>query len=219
MNVKKVAVMIYPYFSLQEITCLTSALTLWEEREIDIFASSKSIIKSEDGFSVVANKVFDEFEIDDYDLLILPGIINPINALFDEKNICFLEKLKDKEILIAAISSAPMLLAKAGLLENYKFTSGMFQEMIDYFDFIPNDNVVHVPVCRDKNIITADGFAFREFAAAVLQALGIECSDKIFQGVTREYSEEELTYCMGEEQFKEFLQEWNEYMDKVRIIE
>ncbi|MCL2811910.1 MAG: DJ-1/PfpI family protein [Clostridia bacterium] len=213
MSAKKAAVMIYPYFSLQETTGLTSCLTIWYEREIDIFASSKEIIKSEDGFQVVANKTFEEFSPEDYDCLILPGILNPIPALFDEKNIGFLRSLAGKDIVIAAISSSPMLLAKAGLLENRKFTCGLFDEVIQYLDFIPEQNVVHVPVHKDANIITAVGFAFREFTVEVLRAVGLECPDTILGGVTEADTEEALTFLMGEEHFQAFLAEYNKHME------
>ncbi len=211
MTKKKIAVMIYPYFSLQEISCLTSCLTLWDEREISVFASSKDIMLSEDGFQVIADKTFDEFNCGDYACLILPGIINPIPALFDEGNIEFLRSLAGKDILIASISSSPLLLARAGLLEDCKFTCGLFDEMIQYCDFIPRYNVLHKPVVRDKNIITALGFAFREFAVEAMRALGIDCDDNILQGVTREYSEDELTFKMGEENFKQFVSEYDKY--------
>lgn len=214
MQNRKSAVMIYPYFSLQEITCLTSCLSIWYDHEIHVFASSKNSMKSEEGFQVIADKTFDEFDADAYDCLILPGIINPIPALFDTENIRFLKKLAGKDIVIASISSSPMLLAKAGLLENRKFTCGVFDEVIQFCDFIPKHNVVHVPICRDENMITAIGFAFREFAIAVLRAIGLECGDTILQGVTREYSEEELTFMMGEENFKEFQDEYTAYLKK-----
>lgn len=212
MNHKKSAVMIYPYFSLQEITCLTSCLKIWYDREIDIFASSKEIVRSEEGFQVIADKTFDEFDANDYNCIILPGIINPLPALFDEENIKFLSKLAGVDIVIASISSSPLLLAKAGLLKNRKFTCGVFDEVIQYCDFIPAYNVVHVPILKDQNVITAIGFAFREFAVEVLHAIGIECNDNILDSVTREYSEEELTFKMGEENFKEFLDEYNNYL-------
>lgn len=205
---KKIAVMIYPYFSLQEITCLTSCIAVWEAGEMDVFASSKSAMKSEEGFQVIASKTFDEFVVEDYDCLILPGILNPLPALFDEENIRFLRKLTDKDILIASISSSPLLLAKAGLLENYQFTSGVFDEMLQFLDFVPQQNIVHVPVCKDRNMITAIGFAFREFAVEVMHAIGIECGDDILQGVKKEYSDAELTFEMGEENFNEFLKEY-----------
>jgi len=213
-NAKKAAVMIYPYFSLQEITCLTSALTLWYGWELDVFAASKDVVASEDGFQVMANKTFGEFDAADYSCLILPGIINPLPALFDERNIDFLRGLKDKELLISAISSSPLLLAKAGLLDDRRFTSGVFDEMLRYLDFVPLQNVVHTPVYMDGKIITAIGFAFREFTVQVLRALGLECSDDIMKGVDREYTEEELTFGMREEDFKEFREEYEKYGDE-----
>lgn len=208
---RKCAVMIYPFFSLQEITCLTSCLAIWEEREIDVFASSKDVIKSEEGFQVIAHKTFEEFCVDDYDCLILPGIINPMPALFDEKNIAFLKTLEGKDIVIASISSSPLLLAKAGLLKDKKFTSGVFDEILQFYDFVPKENIVHVPIHRDGHVITAVGFAFREFAVEVLHAVGLECRDDIFDSVNKVYSEEELTFKMGEDHFREFHEEYDAY--------
>lgn len=210
---KKIAVLIYPYFSMQEISCLTDALAVWFEQSVDIFASTKEIIKSEDGFQCIANKTLDEFNVNEYACVIMPGMLNPLPALFDEKLISFLSSLKGKDILIAAICSSPMLLAKAGLLEDYKFTSGIWEEITTYLEFIPNENIVRKPVVKDKNLITADSFAFREFAAEVIRTLGIdECEGGIFNAVTREYTEEELTYRMGEEAFAEFLEEYRGYL-------
>ena len=37
----KYAVLLYPSFSLQEITCLTSALTVWFGEGIDVIASER----------------------------------------------------------------------------------------------------------------------------------------------------------------------------------
>lgn len=59
--------------------------------------------------------------LDDYNCVILPGIINPLPALYDNKLINFLAELKNRDILIAAISSYPILLAKAGILDEVKF--------------------------------------------------------------------------------------------------
>ncbi len=210
-HAEKAAVMIYPYFSLQEITCLTSALTLWYGWKLDVFAASKDIITSEDGFQVTANKTLDEFRAADYGCLILPGIINPLPAMFEERNIKFLRGLKDTPLLIASISSSPLLLAKAGLLDERRFTCGVFDEMLRYLDFVPLENVVHTPVFQDGSIVTAIGFAFREFTAQVLRALRLECSDNILKGVEKEYSEEELTFKMGAENFNEFLEEYEKY--------
>lgn len=211
---KKIAVMIYPYFSMQEISCLTDGLKVYFDRDIDVFAASKEIIKSEDNFQVIPNKTFEAFSPDEYGCLILPGIYNPFPVLFDERNIEFLRSLKGKDILISAISSAPMLLAKAGLLENVRFTCGIFDEVCRELDFIPYENIVHQPVVRDGSIITAIGFAFREFAEETIRALGIDnCRGGLFHGVTRVYTEEELTFPMGEEHFREFMDEYRQYQN------
>ena len=211
---KKIAVMIYPYFSMQEISCLTDGLKVFFDIDIDVFASSKEIMKSEDNFQVIANKTFDEFSTEEYGCLILPGIYNPMPALFDARNIAFLRSLKGKDILISSISSSPMLLAKAGLLEDVRFTCGVFDEVCRELDFIPYDNLIHQPIVRDKNFITAMGFAFREFAEETIRALGIdECRNGLFHGVTREYTETELTVQMGEEHFREFMVEYGQYQE------
>ena len=42
----KFAVVLYPDFSLQEITCLTSVLTVWFDEKIDYIASSRETLFS-----------------------------------------------------------------------------------------------------------------------------------------------------------------------------
>ncbi len=209
---KKIGVMIYPYFCMQEISCLTDGLKVYFDIDVDVFAASQDIIKSEDNFQIIANKTFDEFN-DEYGCLILPGLYDPLPALFDERNISFLRSLKGKELLIAGISSSPMLLAKAGLLENVRFTGGMWDEIAKFLDFVPYENMVHQPIVKDGNVITAMGFAYREFACEVIKTLGIDdCKEGLFNGITKEYTEEELTFEMGEENFKEFMEEYLSYI-------
>lgn len=208
---KKIAVMIYPYFSIQEISCLTDGLKVYFDIDVDVFAASKEIIRSEDNFQVIANKTFEEFSLEEYGCLILPGIWNPLPALFDVRNIDFLRTLKDADILICAISSAPMLLAKAGLLENTQFTSGLFDEVCRELDFIPYENIVRKPLVKDKNILTAIGFAFREFAEETIRALGIDpLEGGLFRGMERAWTEEDLMFSMGDGNFREFMEEYSE---------
>lgn len=209
---KKIAVMIYPYFSMQEISCLTDGLKVYFDIDVDVFAASKEIVRSEDNFQIVANKIFEEFSIEEYGCLILPGIWNPLPALFDERNIAFLRSLKDADILFCAISSAPMLLAKAGLLEDVKFTSGIFDEICRELDFIPYENIQRKPLVKDKNIITAIGLAYLEFAEETIRTLGIDALEGgLFRGMERIWTEEELVFQMGEKNFQEFMEELAQY--------
>lgn len=214
---KKAAVMIYPQFSMQEISCLTDALKVYFDIDIEVFASKKEMISSEDSFQVIPHKAFDEFHREDYLCLILPGIYNPLPALFDEENIRFLRTLQNTDLLICSISCSPILLAKAGLLDDVHFTSGMWQEMAECLPFVPDQNFIHQPLVKDKNILTAMGFAYREFAVETIRTLGIDACEKgLFNPVTRSYTEEELTFYMGKENFAEFLEEYESYLTEKR---
>ena len=115
---KKVLCIIYPNFSLYEITALTSTLALSFDITIDYVASVHSIIVSEDGLPCRPTKTLDQVRIEEYSCVILPGMVNIGPALQDEKLNSFLRELGKQDILITAISSAPLLLAKAGLLKD-----------------------------------------------------------------------------------------------------
>lgn len=208
---KKVAVIIYPHFSLQEITTLTSSLKIWFDVDIDYLGSEIKIYKSEEGFQVTPSKTFNNSNLNDYNCVVLPGIFNPLPALYDDNLINFLSRLKNKNILIASISSSPILLAKSGILSDIKFTAGFFMQMLDTFKFINKENFIHKPVVKDKNVITAIGFAFREFAQLVLNELGLEVGESFMYPITKEYTEKELTFYWDDINYQEFLNELKEY--------
>ncbi|VKE78759.1 4-methyl-5(beta-hydroxyethyl)-thiazole monophosphate synthesis protein [Streptococcus pneumoniae] len=170
---KKVLCVIYPNFSLYEIASLTSTLALSFDITIDYVASDYSMVVSEDGLSCQPTKTLAQIRIEDYSCVILPGMVNIVPALQDEKLISFLRSLSEQDILIAAISSAPLLLAKAGLLNDTKFTGGIWQNFFDYFEFLPRENFKAKAVLQDKNIIPAIGFAHIEFARKVILGLGL----------------------------------------------
>ena len=198
---KKVLCIIYPNFSLYEITALTSTLALSFDVTIDYVASDHSMVVSEDGLLCQPTKTLDQICIEEYSCVILPGMVNIGPALQDEKLISFLRDLGEQDILIAAISSAPLLLAKAGLLNDTKFTGGIWQNFFDYFEFLPRENFQPKVVVQDKQIITAIGFAHQEFARKVILSLGLaENTDNYFKE-RNDYSEEDLIYTLSDEEF------------------
>ncbi len=203
---KKVLCLIYPNFSLYEITTLTSTLALSFDVTIDYVASDDSIVVSEDGLPCQPTKTLDQIRIEEYSCVILPGMINIGSALQDEKLISFLRALGEQEVLIAAISSAPLLLAKAGLLNDTKFTGGIWQNFFDYFEFLPRENFQPKLVVQDKQIITAIGFAHQEFARKVILGLGLaENTDNYFKE-QNEYAEEDLIFTLSDQEFDQVKQ-------------
>ena len=198
---KKVLCLIYPNFSLYEITALTSTLALSFDVTIDYAASDHSMVVSEDGLLCQPTKTLDQIRIEEYSCVILPGMVNIGPALQDEKLISFLRDLGEQDILIAAISSAPLLLAKAGLLKDTKFTGGIWQNFFDYFEFLPRENFQPKLVVQDKQIITAIGFAHQEFARKVILSLGLaENTDNYFKE-RNDYSEEDLIFTLSDQEF------------------
>ena len=203
---KKVLCIIYPNFSLYEITALTSTLALSFDITIDYAASDHSIVVSEDGLPCQPTKTLDQICIEEYSCVILPGMVNIGPALQDEKLISFLRDLGKQDILIASISSAPLLLAKAGLLKDTKFTGGIWQNFFNYFEFLPRENFQPKVVVQDKQIITAIGFAHQEFARKVILSLGLaENTDNYFKE-QNEYAEEDLIFTLSDQEFDQVKQ-------------
>lgn len=209
---RKFAVLLYPDFSLQEIACLTSALTVWFGEKIDYIASENKVYRSEDGLQVLPTKTTADAKITDYDCVILPGTMNPLPALFDEKLMEFMKGGNGSDIVFAAISSSPILLSKAGILTGKKFTSGYFMQMADTFDFVEKENFLHKGIVEDGNVITGIGMFFREFAEAVLTRFGYDIGHSFMRDTPDEYTEEELTFYWSEQDYQEFLEELKEYI-------
>ena len=203
---KKVLCLIYPNFSLYEITALTSTLALSFDITIDYVSSDDSIVISEDGLPCQPTKTLDQICIEEYSCVILPGMVNIGPALQDEKLISFLRDLGEQDILIAAISSAPLLLAKAGLLKDTKFTGGIWQNFFDYFEFLPRQNFQPKLVVQDKQIITAIGFAHQEFARKVILRLGLAEKTDNYSKEKNEYAAEDLIFTLSDQEFDQVKQ-------------
>ena len=208
---RKFAVILYPDFSLQEITCLTSALSVWYGEKVDFLASENKEYYSEEGLRVLPAKVLSDVRITDYSGIILPGSVNPLPALYDDRLIDFLKSGIHANVVFAAISSAPLLLAKAGILKGRKFTAGFFMQMTEVFSFIEKENFVHKGIVQDGNVITGIGMFFREFAAAVLQRFGYEIKENFMREYPEDYTDEELTFYWSPNEYDEFLKELKMY--------
>ena len=147
--------------------------------------------------------------------MILPGTINPLPALFDEKLIEFIRSGNGSDIVFAAISSSPILLSKAGILNGKKFTSGFFMQMADSFDFVEKDNFIHKGLIEDGNVITGIGMFFREFAEVVLKRFGYDIGSNFMRDTPEEYTEEELTFYWSDNEYQEFLEELKAYTENI----
>ena len=112
-------------------------------------------------------------DISEVEALLMPG--GPVNE--NQNAICPLVKqLAEAGKLIGAICFAPQFLGRAGVLADYTFTTSCSAEKVRQAgqrDPYPWENYVAARVHQDRNILTAQGYAFVDFAKAVCRNLRV----------------------------------------------
>lgn len=186
---KKTAVLLYDSFCHFEISVALEILAL-KNKEIDVFAKSKEVILSEERLKIVPDKTIFELDINEYDSLLLPGAVDIESAIKDPEIIEFVKKFSDK--VIGAISIAPVLLLKAGILNGKPFMAGVNKEELLEEGFLESDltlmkdwdecieNPIEEGYILEDKIITSVSYNFVKFGLQFAKMLGIEISPKSF---------------------------------------
>lgn len=117
---------------------------------------------------VRADKLFTD--MNDYDMLILPGGAGAWKNRDDERVIALLKKYNEEGKMIASICAGPMALGKAGILKGKKVTSYPGEEIEGY---LKDGIYLEEPVVTDGNITTSRGPATTfDFAYTLVGLLG-----------------------------------------------
>ena len=212
---KKLALVVYPFFSMREISHICWLFRWYYECETIVFSSDLNPVKAEEGFLIQPHKIFDEFDIEDYECLILPGCSDCREAIRNKKLKEFLKRFKNhNDFVIGAICAGPLFLSQAGLLKGRKYTNSLYVEMNEMFEFIEAENNVYETVVEDGNIITAIGEAFCEFAVAIARKTGHNCSDDILKGVAKDYKKEDFMHYLSNADIEEFKKEFHEFINR-----
>lgn len=201
---KKLALLVYPEFSLQEVMNL-SRLFRWNyDAPTQVIAAGRDPVKSEEGIPVLPQQTVDQFVPEDYSCLILPGCSDFTQTLRDRKLLDFLRSLAGKEDLpIGAICSGPVLLARAGLLAGKRFTASIYMDLFDFCPFLERENYVPAPVVVSGNIVTAGGSNFNGFAVAMARLLGQDCPERILSGYMDDWTREDYEAYLPPEAVEE----------------
>lgn len=185
----KTAVLIYDSFCNFEISVALEILAL-AGKEIVVFAQTRDPVMSEEGLRVPPDQTIDEINIEEYDSLLMTGAQDIRRAIEDENVIEFVRKFSGK--VIGAISSAPLLLVKAGLLVGKPFMAGINKEELLEEGFSETDiakmigweddlaDPIEEGYLITGNIITSISYNFVRFGLAFGKMLGIEISPKSF---------------------------------------
>ncbi len=103
--------LLVPYYRLKE-----------EGAQVDIASLKKGKIKGKHGYEVEVNKLFQEINPDDYDILILPGGKAPATIRKEKRALEIARHFFEKEKPVSAICHGPQTLISAGLLKDKHVT-------------------------------------------------------------------------------------------------
>ncbi len=159
-----------------EITLLAHLIVGEGVEEIMVISDELQTIKSDSGMLFQAHKAIRDIDDEDVKGIIIPGGWN--NNISDAL-IELVQRLDRDHKLIAAICAGPMVLAKAGLLDNRFYTTSIVEwkdkhkAFFNSGDPFPRLHFKNERVVRDHNIITAKGVAFVDFTVEVCDYLNL----------------------------------------------
>ena len=152
-------------------TFITHLLGADAGKEIITMAYEDKIIKSRSGFLYKPTRLVTDALNEDVEGLIICGgwygdVRNELIQLICNLNL-------ERKLLGAICGAGTVFLAKAGVLNNVKYTTPIVewtQKHIDVFgekDPFPRENFILERVVRYENVITAQGIAFIDFAIEI----------------------------------------------------
>lgn len=188
---KKTAVLLYESFCNFEFSVLLEILAI-NKKPVVFFAKEILPIISEEGLKVIPDIKIEDLDISEFDSLILTGAADIRKAIEDEEILSFIKKFDERDYIIGAISIAPILLLKAGILSGKSFMAGVNKEelyeegfskkdltlMIDWNESIKNP--VPNGYIKDGNIITSVSYEFVRWGIEVAKKLGLNVNPLSF---------------------------------------
>lgn len=188
---EKAAVLIYNQFCNFEFSVALEIFAM-AGKPITVFSKTLQPVKSEEGLTVIADETIDHLQIGEYDSLLLTGAADIREAVEDESILSFIKKFDRENIVIGAISIAPVLLLKTGMLKGKRFMAGVTKSdlleegfssdemkyMIGWDDNLKNP--IPGGYIKEDNIITSVSYHFIEWAIAFAKAVGINANPKSF---------------------------------------
>lgn len=188
---KKTAVLLYESFCNFEFSVLLEILAI-NKKPVVFFAKEILPIISEEGLKVIPDIKIEDLDISEFDSLILTGAADIRKAIEDEEILSFIKKFDERDYIIGAISIAPILLLKAGILSGKSFMAGVNKEelyeegfsekdltlMIDWNESIKNP--VPNGYIKEGNIITSVSYEFVRWGIEVAKKLGLNVNPLSF---------------------------------------
>ena len=154
----KTYILVYDTFAQFEV--VLAAYFLKTKGDIITVGITKDTVLSAEGFTVLPDMVLSDVINHDIDVFIIPG--GDPNILFNETALSdMLKQISKKATLIGAVCSGSVHFAKAGVLDEKRYTTSLD---ITRYDAFNQANYIDENVVIDKNIITAKANGYVDFA-------------------------------------------------------
>ena len=136
----------YPYYRLQEAGY-----------EVDVAIAEMESVKGYFGIKIPSNRHISAVNIEDYEILILPGGVKAMEHMRQDQRILnFIEQFHKTSKVIGCICSATQLLISAGLVKG-RLISGYYAMKDD----IINAGGIYIDgIARDSKIVTAPHYKY-----------------------------------------------------------
>ncbi|WP_270181376.1 DJ-1/PfpI family protein [Alkalihalobacillus sp. CinArs1] len=165
-------ILLYHGFSEYELSVLVSVLKQGKKPVVFI-GLDHGLVSGEAGMPCYPQFSINQVDRSKLDSLVLPGVDDFEHLVEHDELKAFLKSLKEEDLLIGAISSAPYFLAMSGLLENKRYTTGLTREQRTFLATFDEDYYSDKPILVDGQIITARGSSYVDFAFQYGESLGL----------------------------------------------
>ena len=147
----KVAILIYDNFTALDIVGPYEVLSKLPDSKIYLVGAEKKCYEDKFGLKICADYNIDE--INQVDVLLIPGGFGIDNLLKDKKIIHWVQKVDKTTLWTTSVCSGSLLLAEAGLLENKECTThwNRKEQLSKYNVSIKDERYV-----QDNKIITSE---------------------------------------------------------------
>ncbi len=171
---KAVYVLVFPGFADWEPAHALAELRRQGGYRVETVARTRDLVESMGGLRIEPTMSFDEVEVGDVAVIILPGGDRWEATPPEPELVTLLSKLEDSGVPIAAICGATLGIARAGLLRDRRHTSnGLAYLQHQLPEYAASAQYVDAPAVRDRGLITASGLADVEFAAELFAELDV----------------------------------------------
>lgn len=169
----RTGILLYHHFSKYELSVALSVLRQGNQ-DIETIGLGDSQVVGEAGLTCVPDSTIEKVDVNELNCLVLPGC-DDIGHLKDETRLfSFISQVIEGNSVVAAISSAPFLLAKAGALNTQRYTVGFTREQRDFIGIFNETNYIDSPLVTDGKILTAKGAFFKDFGIQLGKMLELD---------------------------------------------